>query len=80
MGIKTISVDEAQNDFRKCLDTAQREPVIVQDEGGLPYVILSIQDIEDMAWGEEARHARNKGFIGERQSADLIASLLNAQD
>ena len=78
--MKTMSAAEAKTRFGQFLDSAQRAPVVVTKKNRPVGVMFSIQDIEDTVWGEQARKAQAEGFIGETQSADLIDSLLSAQD
>ena len=78
--MKTMTAVEARTNFDKFLDTAQQEPVIVTRENHPVGVMLSIRDIEDTIFGEQALKAHTEGYIGEGESTHLLDKLLNAQD
>lgn len=78
--MKTMTAVEAKTHFGKFLDAAQREPVIVTKKNRAVGVMFSMQDIEDTIWAEKARKAEAEGFVGESESASLIAALINARD
>jgi prevent-host-death family protein len=78
--MKTMTALEAKTHFGKFLDAAQREPVLVTKKNRAVGVMFSIQDIEDTVWGERAKKAEVEGFLGTEESANLLASLINAQD
>lgn len=78
--MKTMSAADAKTRFGEFLDSAQREPVIVTKKNRPVGVMFSIQDIEDTLWGEKARKAHEEGYIGTKNSAGLLTSLVNAED
>lgn len=63
----TMTSLEAQNQFGKLIDTAQREPVTITRRGRPVAVVLSIEDMQELmgknaaAWYENycKRHADN---------------------
>jgi prevent-host-death family protein len=83
--IKTMGSREAQSHFGKLLDTARREPVLVERHGRGVAVVLSSEDYfdflaEDAYWGERALEARTRGHLSEKKSEALLASLHHAPD
>ncbi len=78
--IKKIGSREAQANFGKLIDTARREPVIVERHGRGVAVVLSFEDYEDFLaddayWGERALKARKGGYLSEKRSEDFLDSL-----
>ncbi len=74
---------EAQSHFGRLLDTARREPVLVERHGRGVAVVLSAEDYfehiaEDVFWGERALAARARGHLGEKKSEALLAALRHA--
>lgn len=78
--MKTMTAVEAKTHFGRFLDAAQREPVIVTKKNRAVGVMFSMEDIEDTIWAEKARKAATDGFIGEQDSASLLAALIDAKD
>ena len=62
-----------------------REPVTVTKKGRAVAVLLSRADferleaLEDAHWGQLARAAAVKGFVGPEESGKLLADLLDAE-
>ena len=85
-----IAAAQAKNRFGEMLDTAQREPVIIQKHGRTVAVLLSGRDYEeyqrlvgldDAWWGEQAEKAMNEGkFLGHEASMKYIHSVLHAKN
>ena len=83
-----IAAAAAKNRFGELLDTAQREPVIIQKHGRTVAVLLSGHDYEeyqrlvgldDAWWGEQAMKVlKNPKFIGPEKSRKLMDDLLHA--
>ena len=83
-----IAAAKAKNRFGEMLDTAQREPVIIQKHGRTVAVLLSGLDYEeyqrlvgldDAWWGEQAMKVlKNPKFIGPVKSRKLMDDLLHA--
>ena len=76
---------EAQSHFGKLLDTARREPVLVERHGRGVAVVLSSEDYFDLSaenayWGERAIKARRRGHLSKKKSEALIAALHHAPD
>ena len=78
--MKTMTAAQAKNSFGRFLDTAQREPVVVTKNDRPVGVFLSMQDLEDTIWGEQALRAHEEGYVGPEASRKLLDRLLNAGD
>lgn len=78
--MKTMTAAQAKNAFGKFLDMARREPVVVTKNNRPVGVFLSMEDLEDTIWGEQARRAHADGYIGAEASEKLIDDLLHARD
>ena len=80
----------AKNRFGEMLDTAQREPVIIQKHGRTVAVLLSGRDYEeyqrlvgldDAWWGERAMKVIKRGeFLGAEKSKKYMDSILHAKN
>ena len=81
----TFAEKEAKTQFGLLLDTAQREPVLIQKQGHSVAVLTSaenyqrLEEIEDAWWAMRAEMAEKEGFIGLEASDKLISALLNAE-
>jgi len=75
-----MTAAKAKNAFGQMIEAAQREPVLITKQNRPVGVFMSIQDIENTIWGEEARKAHAEGYIGEEASRALMDKLLNARD
>ncbi len=78
--MKTITAAEAKNSFGKFLDMARREPVVVTKNNRPVGVFLSMEDIEDTIWGEQALRAHAEGYVGAEASETLLNDLIHAKD
>ena len=78
--MKTMTAAQAKNSFGQFLDAAQREPVVVTKHDRPVGVFLSMQDLEDTIWGEQALRAHAEGYVGPEASRKLLDRLLNAAD
>lgn len=78
--MKIMTAAEAKNAFGQFLDAAQREPVLVTKQNRPVGVFLSMQDLEDTIWGEQALRAHQEGYVGREASAKLLDRLLNDGD
>lgn len=82
--MKILSASEAKNRFGKLLDLARREPVQIEKQGRTVTVMLSIEEYERLSaleseiLGLKAQEAKEEGFIGIKESEDLLDELLNA--
>ena len=84
-----IPAAKAKNRFGEMLDTAQREPVIIQKHGRTVAVLLSGRDYEeyqrlvgldDAWWGEQAMKVlKNPKFIGPEKTRKFFDEILNAK-
>ncbi len=69
-----VSATDAKTRFGKYLETAQREPVIVEKSGRDKVVILSkerfdeLEALEDKIWAERAKIALEEGFATEGET------------
>ncbi|MCX7979051.1 MAG: type II toxin-antitoxin system Phd/YefM family antitoxin [Bdellovibrionaceae bacterium] len=83
--MKKISATKAKDNFGEVIDTAQREPVEIQRKGRAVAVIVSVEEfkrleaLEDSWWANEAQKALNEGMLGQKESENLLAGLLNAK-
>ena len=83
--MKTLPSKKAQNGFGELIDTAQREPVVIQRRGRSVAVVMSFEEYErlealqDALWGERAAKAEKEGFIGKKASEKVLSDILNAE-
>lgn len=68
-----VTATEAKNRFGSLCAQAKREPIFVERSGQVETVILSVEQFNALARGQDAAHraARKKAF--ERTFADWIA-------
>jgi prevent-host-death family protein len=78
--MKTMTAAKAKLHFGEFLDTVQREPVVVTKKNRPVGIMLSMQDIEDTIWGEQARKADAEGYVDADESEALLKALANAKD
>lgn len=78
--MKTMTAANAKNAFGQLIEAAQREPVLITKQNRPVGVFMSIQDVEDTIWGENALKAHKEGYLGEDASKTLMDKLLNARD
>ena len=78
--MKTMTAAKAKNAFGQMIEAAQREPVLITKQNRPVGVFMSIRDVEDTIWGEEALKAHKEGYIGEDASKALMDKLLNERD
>jgi prevent-host-death family protein len=77
-----LAASDAKNLFGKMLDMAQRESVMIEKKGRAVAVIMSIQEyhrfeeLENTLWGQKAYDAEKEGFVGTKQSDDILRNLL----
>ncbi len=72
--MKIMTTTQARNAFGQMLDAAQGEPVMITKRNRPVGVFLSMQDLEDTIWGEQALRAHEEGYVGEEASRALLAS------
>jgi len=84
--MKTIAAREAKSRFSMLLDDAQREPVVIQQEGHAVAVVLSMTEyarleaLEDAYWLARAREAEAEGYLGAAEGEQMLRELLDAPD
>lgn len=84
--MRKFAAKEAKDSFGLLLDTAQKEPVIINKKGRPVAVVLSMEDyqrfeaMEDAYWAAKAREAGEEGFIGISKSEKLLKAILDAED
>lgn len=84
--MRTFAAKKAKDGFGLLLDTAQREPVVIEKKGRPVAVVVSITDyerlegLEDAYWADRARTAAAGGFLDAAKSRDLVSEMLNAED
>lgn len=84
--MRKFAAKEAKDGFGLLLDTAQREPVMIEKKGRPVAVVVSIADyerlegLEDAYWANRARKAAARGFLDAVESSRLVSDMLNAED
>ena len=73
--MKIMTTTQARNAFGQMLDAAQREPVVITRRNRPVGVFLSMRDLEDTIWGEQALGAHEEGYVGQDASRKLLVSL-----
>lgn len=82
----TVSAKEAKERFGALIEAAQRGPVAIERHGRRVAVLVHAEEfdrleaLEDAYWGEKARAAAKKGFIGHAETAKYLTSVLNAKN
>jgi antitoxin Phd len=82
--MRVESATDAKNNFGKIIDAALREPVMIQRSGRNSVVMLSCEEYEilqalsDRYWGEKAKEAEKKGYLGAEESEAILQKYLNA--
>lgn len=83
---KKVSAKQAKDNFGELIDNAQREPVEIQKKGRSVAVVVSLEEyrrleaLEDGWWANEAQKALKEGMLGQKESENFLAGLLNAED
>ena len=72
--MKTMTTTQARNAFGQMLDAAQCEPVVIIKRNRPVGVFLSMRDLEDTIWGEQALCVHAEGYVGEEASRARLAS------
>lgn len=78
--MKTMSAAKAKTHFGEFLDTVQREPVVATKKSRPVGIMLSMRDIEDTIWGEQARKADAEGYLSADESEALLKALADVKD
>ena len=77
----SMAAKKAKDQFGLLLDTAQREPVIIEKKKRQVAVLLSLEEykrleaIEDLWWALKADQALKEGFHGVQGSTKIMAHL-----
>jgi len=83
--MKTIAATELKNHLGACLEAAIAEPIVVQKAGRSSVVLISIREYErlvaadDAYWGERAKAAEARGYLGKSASNKLLKAALRAK-
>lgn len=83
--MKKIPATEAQNKFGELLDSALRSPIEITRKGRSVAVILAFEEFvrlresEDELWALRAKKAREEGYIGTKESDELLKEVLSAE-
>ncbi|MBS1958375.1 MAG: type II toxin-antitoxin system Phd/YefM family antitoxin [Bdellovibrionales bacterium] len=83
--MRKFSAKEAKDHFGELIDTAQKEPVEIQKKGRPVAVIVSLDEfkrleaLEETYWANEAKKAMNEGMLGQKESENFLANLLNSK-
>jgi antitoxin Phd len=74
-----ITATELKNRLGQYLDAAETEPVIIEKSGRKKSVLIShamyerLVALEDAKWGERARKAELRGYVGQKAVKKLLA-------
>jgi prevent-host-death family protein len=79
----SLTVSEAQNNFDKLLELAQKNPVKIEHNGHTVAVVISyrqferMEAMEDAWWARQAEEASKEGFLDQKESEDFLAEMIN---
>lgn len=80
--MQTLAAADAKNSFGKMLDTAQRESIVIEKKGRAVAVVMSMEEyhrfeeLENAMWGNKALEAENNGFVGIKESNEILERFL----
>jgi prevent-host-death family protein len=86
MPIQKVTATELKNHLGAYLEAAIAAPVIVEKSGREVAVLISrehythLQALEDRWWGEQAKLAAQRGFLGVEEMACALAALQPPED
>jgi prevent-host-death family protein len=86
MPIQKVTATELKNHLGAYLEAAIAAPVIVEKSGREVAVLISrehythLQALEDRWWGEQAKLAEKRGFLGVEETARALAALQPPED
>ena len=86
MPIHKVTATELKNHLGAYLEAAIAAPVIVEKSGREVAVLISrehythLQALEDRWWGEQAKLAEKRGFLGVEETARALAALQPPED
>lgn len=78
MFVMVITATELKNRLGQYLDAAETEPVIIEKSGRKKSVLMShamyerLVSLEDTKWGERARKAEARGYVGQKAVKKLL--------
>jgi len=84
--MKHFAAKKAKDNFGLLLDTAQSEPVEIAKNNRGVAVVISLAEFKrlesiESAWlSSQADAALKEGFIGKKESENLLGDVLNAGD
>lgn len=80
--MKNISSREAQNNFGTLMNSAIKQPVVINRHGKPVAVLMSFEEyeeflkLEDLYWELKAHLASNSGFLSKEESEDFLSKIL----
>jgi PHD/YefM family antitoxin component YafN of YafNO toxin-antitoxin module len=81
--MKTLTVEEARNQFDAMFSTANHEPIEIMQDGTRVGVFLPYADaelIEDMLLAQKVNVAKEGSMLGVDATAKLLDRICNAKD
>ncbi len=81
--MKTLTLDEARNQFDTMFSTSNHEPIEIMQDGARVGVFLPDADaelIEDMLLAQKVNAAKEGGMLGVDVTAKLLDRIRNAKD
>jgi antitoxin Phd len=75
-----VTATEMKNHFGQCLEEAIQKPVFIQKTGRSVAVMLSMKEyerlesMEDAFWAQKAMAGEKSGYIGKKESSNLLKS------
>lgn len=84
--MRTFNTREAKDKFGSLLDTAQHEPVTIEEEGKIVAIMLSpeeysrLEEAEDVLWLMRVKEAEKEGFLSSEESEKFLKEIRNAKD
>jgi len=82
----TMTSKEAKEKFGTLVDTARREPVTITKHNRPSVVAISkerfdeLEAAEDRMWGDLARRAEKRGYVGTEASEAFLQGIPDAED
>jgi antitoxin Phd len=86
MSRRKVTATELKNHLGAYLEAAIAAPVFVEKSGREVAVLMShehytyLQALEDRWWGEQAKLAEQRGFLGVEETARALAALQPPED
>lgn len=80
--MKTINAKEAQNHFGNLMNSAIKEPVIINKYGKPFSVLMSYEEyehfnkFEDFYWAVKAEKSKNTGFLTKEETEEFLNQIL----